>query len=251
VPANELSDASARRAAAVIALVLAALLGGTGAPAAAQGRSASRADGAPARAAFHDRDGLGLFTQPLGTLFMSVEELVYVPLGVNVPVAPRADLVVQASATYGNWYGCGSRSAGGWLSAGLAWFFQERRALDRGAFVQPTLIARYFDTSGARSSPAQMLLDACSPQHVENLDGADYELHVGVDAGYSMRVGMLEITPVIGASLGLCMHCIGGGALFVGPLQRYFDFYTTPLPRRTNRVTLGVNLNIVRLGVRF
>lgn len=202
---------------------------------------------APARG-----DGLGFFTQPVGVLFMAVDGLTYLPIGAEIPLGSRTDLIIQLSGSSGSWYRCASHSLGGWASLGLAWFVRPRDHLSRGWFVQPTLIARYLSTRGTRTSLADERHAACTADDVENIDGGDSELHLGVDAGYSMRIGAFElVAPVIGASAGYCGNCIGGGVLFFGPTSRYSDLITNRLPARENRFSVGLNLNFIRVGARF
>jgi len=198
-------------------------------------------------------DGIGVFTQPLGVLFMAVDSLVYVPVGVEVPLGPRLDLVVQVSASSGRWYTCDSHAVGGCASAGVAWYTSPRKALSRGWFVEPLLVGRYLSTSGARVNPGDYfrLREPCTASDVANVDDFDAELHAGVDVGYSMRVGAFELAvPVVGISAGWCIHCFGGSAFFI-PLSRYFAWETTALPPRKNRISMALDLNIVRVGARF
>ena len=194
--------------------------------------------------------GVVVFAQPLGTLFAAAALRAYVPVGINVPLSERIDLVVEITGTAGQWYGCGSRSSGGWAAAGLAWFVRPREWLSRGLFLQPKMIGRHFSTGGSETRPVSLVSAGCSDADVDNIDGRDYELHVGLDLGYSMRIGIVEFVPLIGASVGLCQNCFGGGVFFMGDFEFTDTYFVPPGPRAT-RLSIGLNLNVARLGIRF
>lgn len=185
----------------------------------------------------------GLFVQPVGAIAMAAAGDLYVPLGLQWPLGAQSELVVEATLVSGNWYGCSSRSQGGWLAAGLASYLSHKTSGSRGWFVEPKLIGRYFDTHGAHGASGWF---GCSATEAGNLNQTDFELHLGVDAGYEIRVGALEIIPLLGVSAGFCSQCVGGSPFFVGSLA--------PLSGpglRSDRPTLGLNLNLLRLGLRF
>jgi hypothetical protein len=185
--------------------------------------------GAPLQA----RAETSLWIQPLGTAFAAANEVFYLPLGANLALDEGRDLVLELTPTRGNWYGCSSRSSGAWVSAGWASFSGDQHA---GWFVQPKLIGRFFRTSGAVSAPG-WLFPCDGPQ----VNGSDLELRAGADAGHAWRLGPAAIALAIGASAGFCWNCLGESALL--------DFWNTT-PRRT-RVALGINVNLLRLGVAF
>jgi hypothetical protein len=162
------------------------------------------------------------------------------------------DLVLQVSPTYGTWYNCDSKSAGAWASVGLAWFLKPRQFMSRGWFVEPVLVGRYFSTRGTRIRAESPLSGTCTSDYADNLDDSDGELHLGANVGYSMRVGVLElVAPVVGVSAGYCFNCVGGGAFFNGSLDRVLAWSGRPLPQRSDRLSLALNLNFVRVGIRF
>lgn len=194
-------------------------------------------------------DGLGIFTQPVGVLLMAADTTAYVPLGVEIPLSAQLDLIVQVSGSAGGWYQWDSTSRGGWASVSVPWFVVQRGQLTRGWFIAPGLTARYLSTHLDHTSKG---LDEGRVEFVDNIPGEDYELHAGVDLGYNMRIGMLELAaPVLGVSAGYCGNCVTGSVFFFGPMSRFFSWVPDPVPRRKNRFTLALNLNIVRVGARF
>jgi hypothetical protein len=195
-------------------------------------------------------DGIGVFTQPLGSLVMAAGAIAYIPLGLNLPITDRTEVVVEVTGMTGDVYGCESQTRGGWAAAGVAWFVAPRKWLSRGPFLQPKLIVRYFDTSGAREVEPRRKHAGCAASDAANIDSADYELHAGLDAGYSMRAGVFELAFVVGASAGLCHSCFGDRVFFWGQSDFASVVYDPP-PPRTNRLSLGLNLNLLRLGARF
>jgi hypothetical protein len=157
----------------------------------------------------------------------------YLPLGLQVPIDRQTEFVLELSPLVGPMYGSGSTTRGGWLATGVAWF--NKHANTRGAFVEAKLILRYFNTSGSRGSP--------------NFDGADYEVHAGLDAGYTFRTEQFETSVLFGLSTGYCGNCFTGSPFYFGELGSLIDGdYTTP---RHGHLSLGINLNVLRLGWRF
>ena len=195
-------------------------------------------------------DGVGVFTQPFGSLALLAPWIAYVPVGINLPITDRTELAVEVTFTTGDWYGCGSQSSGGWAALGLVWFATERKWLSRGAFLEPKLVARYFDTEGAGEIAPRLTHLGCFASDVANINQSDYELHLGFDAGYSMRMGLLELAFVIGLSVGPCHACFSDRIFFLGQSASPSASFRPP-PPRTNRWSLGLNLNLFRLGLRF
>ncbi len=175
------------------------------------------------------------WAQPVGTAAMGAGGVFYLSLGTNIRMGRDRDLVLEVAPTRGNHYGCKSTSSGGWASVGAA-FFPAARSSRRGFFWEPLLSGRYFRTAHSQSSRGFF---ACSG---EVLDGSDAELQLGFDLGYQLRFGSLLVVPVIGARAGYCWNCPGRGPLSLAILDNDV---------RTSRPTVGVNLNLLRLGMIF
>jgi len=180
-----------------------------------------------------------VFVYPTPTVIMLAAETIYVSAGVAIALTERMELVVEGTFTQGNWYGCSSTSTGGWGAAGAAFYFNDDR---RGFFILPKFVARAFTTSGAQSSYGPFGNRA----RAESLNGDDYELHVGVDVGYRFRAGPVVITPVFGLSVGPCGNCVGAGPFYFGDIEIFSN-----ASGRMDRWSLGMNLNVVRIGFAF
>jgi len=181
-----------------------------------------------------------VFVHPTPTLIVATMGDVYVSMGAAIALTERTELVVEGTFTHGSWFGCASTSTGGWGAAGAAIYFDDSR---KGFFLLPKLVVRVFDTSGGENVSGPF---GCSEG--TNVNGVDYELHVGLDVGYRFRAGPVVITPVFGVSAGFCGNCIRGGPFYVGDVS--FDLSNDP-GRRIDRASLGLNLNVIRIGVGF
>jgi hypothetical protein len=180
----------------------------------------------------HSDPSASIWVQPLGAIATGLEGALYLPIGTNVQVGRRSDLVVELTPTRANWYGCSTRSLGGWSTAGFALFSAPERT---GWFLQPKLIGRYFHTSGGVTS-----LDLFPCDHLA-LQGHDFELRAGVDVGFAWRWEGAAVAAAVGASAGYCWNCVGD-LIF---LARFED------DSRQDRPSVGVNPNVLRIGVAF
>jgi hypothetical protein len=190
-------------------------------------------------------DGLApswsVFTYPLAGAIVTLVSGVYLPVGAAIAAGAHTELQMEASLLQGEWFACGSESTGGWAALGPSYFVQDSR---QGLLVWPKLIARYFTTAGGSAGG---FWGGCSTSAAEHVNGDDYELHLGVDLGYRSRIGALIITPLLGVSAGFCGNCVGGGAFFTGNAFAGSPDYGA----RRNRASLGLNLNLVRVGIAF
>jgi hypothetical protein len=177
-----------------------------------------------------------IWVQPVGTLvyatasaFSGGELLaIYVPLGANLRVNDQLELSLEAS-----FYLRRSQCAPGaacmfrfgprlaWTSGGLLSFgpvFRPWRQGMSGFFLQPKMAVSSF---------------------AGEVGGRDVDLQIGLDVGYSWRVGRFFIAPVLGGSVGYGFNVA--------------DAVSTPLwyeetGARSNRPTYGINLNLLRVG---
>lgn len=182
---------------------------------------------------------VNLFFYPAATTAAAIAGLAYVPLGMSIRLSDDFEWTLEASFLYGDFYGCESTTVGGWLASGVSVFLG---ADNEGWFLWPKLIGRYFLSSGAQSGG----LLGCSASEASQLNEADYEIHGGLDFGYRFTFGDFTVTPVVGLSAGYCGNCIEGGAFFSGDPSDLFEHGP-----RANKASLGLNLNLVRLGMRF
>ncbi len=180
-----------------------------------------------------------VFIYPLASTVMAVAGVLYVPVGGSVALDDRLEWSFEASLLYGDMYGCSSVSLGGWVASGLSIYMNDERD---GLFILPKLVGRYFSTSAAQSGSWL----SCSESEASELNEVDYELHAGVDIGYRFTLGDFVITPLLGASAGYCGNCIEGGPFFSGDPTTLFEHGP-----RANKASLGLNLNLLRLGFRF
>jgi hypothetical protein len=190
------------------------------------------AAGSEGVAAHRSDPSASIWVQPLGAIATGLEGALYLPIGTNVKIGQRSDLVVELTPTRANWYGCSTRSLGGWSTAGFALFSAPDRT---GWFLQPKLIGRYFHTSGGVSSQG---LFSCNHKA---LQGDDHELRAGVDVGFAWRWGAAAVAAALGASAGYCWNCVGD-MTFVAMFED---------DSRRDRPALGVNPNVLRVGVAF
>jgi hypothetical protein len=185
--------------------------------------SSARADEAPPTRDFD------LFIQPVGIIPAAVVGGLYLPLGFAMPISPHADLVVEATPVVISFAMC-SISRGGWAAIGLA-LFTGKRARSSGLFLQPKLVGQHFQTSPHRSD--------CGYYDIAT------ELHAGLDVGYLWRWSNFNLAFVFGASLGYCGHCAVGSPFF------FSNPFSDAEIRSTNRISLGLNLNLLRAGWSF
>jgi hypothetical protein len=187
------------------------------------------------RAAATETAAASAWAQPAGTAAMAAGGVFYLSVGTNIAMGPDRDLVLEVATTRGNHYGCHTTSSGGWASVGAA-FFPARSPSRRGFFWEPLLNGRYFHTAGGESSRGFF---GCAK---DTLDGSDADLQVGLDIGYQLRFGSLLVVPVIGARAGYCWNCVGRGPTSLPLLDNEV---------RTDRPVVGLNLNLVRVGMIF
>lgn len=174
----------------------------------------------------------------------------YLPLGAKIPVSRALDLVVAGTFTRGDWYTCSTTSAGGWLELGTA-FADDFNPSGRGLFFEPKLVARWFRTSGGQTSAPGWFGSGCTANDLTTLQQTDAELHVGGDLGYVISRKWVFVAFEVGVHFGACFNCIGTGAFFWGDPSVSIDLGSNEPLKRTDHATLGLNLNLLRLGAAF
>ena len=183
---------------------------------------------------FEGSTSLSLWIQPVGTAFMATaDEGLYLPLGANVRTSENFD--VQVEGTLLSTTRMPEGSNGRVLSRGFAFsvgpLFRRRMF-----FLTPkVLFARQTDVV----QPAQLDEDARQFSAVL--------AHFGADVGMEIRSGALMLGFAAGASIGACRGCASViyspfGALDGGPIAG---------PNRSFSPSLGLNVNLFRLGAAF
>lgn len=185
--------------------------------------------------------GPALWTEPVALFVLSSK--IYATLGAQWPVFDGAEGVVQATFTQGRWLDCRSESTGGWLELGVV--FMRRDGF--GPFVQPEVLGRYFHTGGGRVSEEGAWFSAgCTAQDLANLNASDGELHVGADAGVVLLREPVHLAFAGGVHFGPCWNCVPG-TFFHGDVSLFGRAQTA----RSDHVTLGLTLTLLRLGIGF
>lgn len=181
-------------------------------------------------------DDLAVWIEPIGTGVGAGAGVFYLSAGANVVLGEHVDLVPEAAFTVGDWYGGGGTQTGTWLGLGLS-FHTGSEPLE-GFFLQPKLRARVFDTSRG-SSTAEAFSGSVS-------EGLDAEIGLGVDFGAQWKLPDVPfyVALMLGINGGVCIRCHDEGPLWFG---------TSLLGGggRSTRGVFGVNLNVLRVGMRF
>ncbi|MDF1564854.1 MAG: hypothetical protein P1V51_17560 [Deltaproteobacteria bacterium] len=179
----------------------------------------------------------GFWLHPLPTAVMAADEVLTVSGGSLFELADW-QLVVRGTYTRGNWYGCSTRSEGAWISGGFSIPLGHHR--DSGFFLEPRLQYRWFQTGEGATG-----LFGCGSQIVEDLPGTDWELGAVATVGYLFQTRWLYLGLAAGLGVGWCERCPGGGPLFGGNLA------LGERDLRRSRPTLLLDVNLLRLGIRF
>jgi hypothetical protein len=184
-----------------------------------------------------------VWVQPVGTvLFGLFGQAMYLPLGVNVPLAEKTSLALELTPVVGSW-----RSSYDTFGSdkGLHW-----RVL---AAVGPVFSFGQGSLSGPFIEPKLMTVLAYDPDYaydeVRIKGGVSFELQAGLDVGWQFSAGGWYFTPMLGASAGYCLNCSGDSKDFVSalitPMAREYSAQRGPRP------VLNVNLNLLRIGTAF
>lgn len=186
-----------------------------------------------------EKPNRAVWTEPVGIVVFAATGGLYLPVGVSLPFGARRDLVLEATVSYADWYGCATRSTGVFLAGGFLYFVGPKRG---GLFLQTKLLLRMFETHGGKTGT----YFGCNQTQLEDLQGWDGSFGLGLDVGYRMHIGPVVLEPVFGVGASVCVSCPGGSPFFVGPVTLGGDH----LPR-TVRPVLELNLHLLRVGVRF
>ncbi len=157
--------------------------------------------------------------------------MLYLPIGADASVNRQLDLVAEFTLNIGH-DSCDLGNCrtyqGWWVTFGANW-----RPFDgqwvKGFFVQPKLIFSQFDEQTFKMSPSLPPVD---------FGGTSRQLHLGADVGYQLVLGRLYFALLVGVSGGYCANCAENR---LAPMWGYAT-------SRSNRFTVGYNLNLLRMG---
>ena len=184
-----------------------------------------------------------VWLQPLSLLtltpFSAFEgnTLVMLPLGANIALGDRTDLVFEVTPIWGH-QDCEARctTLGLAVAVGPAWTVLPTRP-GSGFFVQPKLV-------GVLAS------DSRTVERVVGLDEGNWsetgqQLSLGLDVGYRMTRGHFFMAFVLGGSVGQ------GWNVPRSSESLFFSFLDWPERAREDKSVWDVNLNLVRIGGSF
>ena len=177
-----------------------------------------------------------VWIQPLSLLtltpFSAFEgsTLVMLPLGANIPLSDRTDLVFEVTPIWIS-QDCEGRctTRGLAVAAGPAWTVLSTRP-GSGFFVQPKLVG---------------LVARDESRAEENWSETGQQLSLGLDVGYRMTRGHFFMAFVLGGSVGK------GWNVPRSSESLFFSFLDWPERAREDKSVWDVNLNLVRIGGSF
>lgn len=185
-----------------------------------------------------------VWVQPVGTaLFGLFGQALYLPLGVNVPLAEKTSLALELTPVVGSWRDNYDTFG---PDKGLHW-----RVL---AAAGPVFSFGPGPLSGPFIEPKLITVLAYDPDYaydeIRHKGGVSFELQAGLDVGWQFAAGGWYFTPMIGASAGYCLNCSGDSrdwwvSSLIAPMAREYSAQRGPRP------VLNFNLNLLRIGTAF
>ncbi len=187
-----------------------------------------------------------LWVQPLSPLMVTLQmamldgTFIMLPLGVNVPLGPTQDLVLELTPMFTSFSKegceevCGSRALS--VSLGIAKSLNPRTP-GRGFFLQPKVVGVVARDSRNVGAPAPFDKDSWS--------GVGGQLSLGLDVGYRLPFEHFFLSFVVGGSVGYGWNA---------PEQSQSIFYSLfgpPTRQRKDKLLWDPNLNLIRIGAEF
>lgn len=184
-----------------------------------------------------------VWIQPLSLLTLTPimasegSTLVMLPLGANIPLGDRTDLVFEVTPIWGS-QDCEARctTRGLAVAAGPAWTVLQTRP-GSGFFVQPKLVG-------------VLARDSRDVDVVTDFDDGSWsetgrQLSMGLDVGYRMTRGHFFMAFVLGGSVGK------GWNVPRDSKSLFFSLLDSPQREREDTSVWDVNLHLVRIGGSF
>jgi hypothetical protein len=178
-----------------------------------------------------------LWTEPLGSVLLGSlfaannDTYLMVPVGANVPLSHRVELVLELTPiwTRQDCEGpCSSRALA--LAVGTAWT-PKPNASGGGFFLQPKLVGVLTRDTGA--------------DDVDVWTTARGQLSLGLDLGYRANLGRLSMAFVLGGSVGM------GWNVQESTPSIFFSLMSWPERRSVNKPVWDLNLHLLRIGASF
>jgi len=159
----------------------------------------------------------------------------YLPIGANFNFWGHP-FAVEMTPIYDRLRG----GEGTWRSVGLItaigpMLFTGRQPL-RGFFLEPKLLVSVYRISLLLGPPPYDFPGPYGDRHF-----LTSSISIGLDVGYQVVWGHLYLAVVGGLAVGYCHNCSPDG--FASGLITEYSF------RRTNRMALDLNLNLLRMGI--
>lgn len=182
---------------------------------------------------------VSVWVQPVGTLAFGLmgplvgpgNSYLLLPLGMNVPLSPTQELVLEVTPFLSRQEcegPCTTRALT--LAVGSAWSLSPQSS--RGSFfLQPKVVGVVSRDVGV------------SNEDVFRETGG--QLSLGLDVGYRVKSQHLFLTFMLGGSVGR------GWNVPASSTSLLFSFVTWPEPRRESKWVFDLNLNLLRIGASF
>lgn len=170
-----------------------------------------------------------VWIEPPGTVLLGLTGIFYLPVGVNVPITQRLELVAEVTPLGYRAFGCTNNCQeylGGYLALGALVHDGDLRL--NGLFYQPKVVLAYFD----ETSVSQDLPTFKYPPQVEYT--------VGLDVGFQFTIGRWYSALVVGLRAGYATDLPLGFAS-----EPLWGYHQGP---RADGFFWGFNLNLLRLG---
>lgn len=193
----------------------------------------------PASDAVESTSSVSVWAQPVGTLAFGLagplvgrgNAYFMLPLGMNVPLSPTRELVLELTPFLSRQEcegPCSTRALT--LAVGSAWSLSPHSS--RGSFfLQPKLVGVVARDVGVSDSGSWTRTGG--------------QLSLGLDVGYRVNSEHVFLTFMLGGSVGR------GWNVPTSNVSLLFSFLSWPEPRRESKWVFDLNLNLLRIGASF
>ncbi|HZI09532.1 MAG TPA: hypothetical protein VE153_04015 [Myxococcus sp.] len=187
--------------------------------------------------------GVAVWVKPLSALTLTPvlasqgETFVMVPVGMNLPLGTRTDLVLELTPIWTR-QDCEARCTGRALSLAVGpSFLVAPSSPGSGFFLQPKLVG----VLAQQSRETELSV----PGDPGSWSETSTQLSLGLDVGYQLRRGPLFLAFVLGASVGR------GWNVPASSPSVFFSLVDWPERAREDKLTWDVNLHLLRVGASF